>query len=119
MGFDKHLFLMYLQESDLVDLTPYYKSMLEAWKVFTVSRSPDLSAGTWLLEEPLFFNPLFPSRLLSSACLRSRLLAAGYTKLGHVLNSSVEVITQRTKVKSARMIQQLVAEVHGTLRKEH
>ncbi len=45
-------------------------------------------------------------------------MAAGYTKLGHVLTSNVEVISQRTKVKSARMIRQFVAEMHGEL-KEH
>ncbi len=73
--------------------------MLEAWKVITVTRSPDLSAGPWLLEEPLFFNSFFSSKFVSSACLRSRLVAAGYTKLGHVLTSNVEVISQRTKVK--------------------
>ncbi len=92
--------------------------MLEAWKVITVTRSPDLSAGPWLLEEPLFFNSFFSSKFVSSACLRSRLVAAGYTKLGHVLTSKVEVISQRTKVKSARMIRQFVAEMHGEL-KEH
>ncbi len=46
-------------------------------------------------------------------------MAAGYTKLGYVLSSNVEVISQMTKVKSARMIQQFVAEVHGELKKEH
>ncbi len=45
MGLDKHLFLMHLQESELVDLTPFYKSMLEAWKVITVTRSPDYQLG--------------------------------------------------------------------------
>ncbi len=55
MGLDKYLFLMHLHESELVDLTPYYKSMLEAWEVFTVTRSPDLSARPWLLEEPFVF----------------------------------------------------------------
>ncbi len=40
-------------------------------------------------------------------------------KLGHVLSSSLEVISQRTEVKSARMKPQFAAEVHGELKKEH
>ncbi len=36
MGLDKHLFLMELQNDDCVNLTSFYKSVLEAWKVFTI-----------------------------------------------------------------------------------
>ncbi len=46
-------------------------------------------------------------------------MTAGYTKLGHVLSSSGEVISQMTEVKSARMKQQFAAEVHGELKKDH
>lgn len=52
-----------------MDLGPFYKSVLEAWKVFAVSRSPGLLAGAWLLEEPLFLINFFPSLVLSSAYL--------------------------------------------------
>lgn len=119
MGLDKHLFLMNLQESELVDLTPFYKSVLEAWKVFSVARQPDLLAGPWLLEEPLFLNSFLPTHLLSSECLRSRLLAAGYTKLGHVLSSSTEEICQRTGMKSLRIMQQFSAEIYSGLKEEY
>jgi len=76
-----------------------------------------LGLGCW--RNLCFCNPLLSSRLLSSAYLRSRLLAAGYTKLGHVLSSSVEAISQRTEVKSARVIQQLIGEARGALGEEY
>lgn len=84
MGLDKHLFPMQLQDDDRVDLTSFYKSTLEAWKVFTITRSSDEPAGLWLFEEPVFFNSLLQSRLMSAQSLRSRLIAAGCIKLGHV-----------------------------------
>ncbi len=83
MGLDKHLFLMQLQDDDRVDLTSFYKSTLEAWKVFTISCSSDEPAGLWLFEEPVFSNSLLQSRLMFAKSLRSRLIAAGCIKLGH------------------------------------
>ncbi len=68
MGLDKHLFLMELQNDDRVNLTSFYKSVLEAWKVFTISRSSFHvhHAGLWHFEEPLFLNDFLPSRLMSA-----------------------------------------------------
>lgn len=88
MGLDKHLFLMELQNDDCVNLTSFYKSVLEAWKVFTISRSSDTHHGLWLFEEPLFLNDFLPSRLMSGLSLCSCLTAAGCTKLGHIFNTS-------------------------------
>lgn len=115
MGLDKHLFLMKLEENELTDLTPFYKSVLEAWKVFAFSRSPEVPAGMWLLEEPLFLNSFLPSRLLHSAFLRARLLSAGCTKLGHLLHTSLETLGRKAGVKSTRVLQKLVTEVIGEL----
>lgn len=47
MGLDKHLFLLNLNETTLIDLTPFYRSMTEAWKVFVVSRPARIRAGLW------------------------------------------------------------------------
>lgn len=81
MNFDKHLFLMQLKKTEMVDLSPFYRSVLEAWKVFVVSRPSNTPAGFWLLEEPLFLNPFLPSRLLSSENVQARLSATGCNKL--------------------------------------
>lgn len=119
MGFDKHLFLMQLQEAAMVDLTPFYRSVLEAWKVFSISRPSDLPVGFWLLEEPLFFNSFLPSRLLTSENVRTRLLAAGCNKLGHFLKSDVEDLSQRSGVKSIRFIQKCITEISIGLRVDY
>ncbi len=74
MGLDKHLFLMELNETALTDLTPFYRSMMEARKVVSVSRPAGICAGFWLMEEPLFQNPFLPSRHLCSANLSLWLL---------------------------------------------
>ncbi len=81
--------LMQLQDDDLVDLTSFYKSTLEAWKVFAISRSFDEPAGLWLFEEPVFFNSLLRSRPMYAQSLRLRLIAAGCIKLGHVLSIKI------------------------------
>lgn len=86
-GLDKHMFLMQLQDDDRVDITSFYKSKMEAWKVFTISCSSDEPAGLWLFEEPAFFKSLLQARLKSAQSLRLRFIAAGCIKLGHVLNT--------------------------------
>ncbi|KAI4903525.1 hypothetical protein NFI96_028300, partial [Prochilodus magdalenae] len=100
----------------LVDIrTPFYRSMLEAWKVFSVSGTTDTPAGMWLFEEPLFFNPFLPSALLSSAVLRSRLVAAGYMKLGHLMSTGTAAVSERTGIRSGRLLNQVMAEVQRSL----
>ncbi len=111
MGLDKHLFLMQLQDDDRVDLTSFYKSTLEAWKVFTISRSSDEPAGLWLFEEPVFSNSLLQSRLMSAKSLRSRLIAAGCIKLGHVLSIKIEDLSERTGVRSLRLLKKAISEI--------
>ena len=115
MGFDKHLFLMTMPEAVLAGLTPFYRSMLEAWKVFSASRTADTPVGMWLFEEPLFFNPFLPSALLSSAVLRSRLVATGYTKLGHLMSTGTAAVSERTGIRSGRLLDQVMAEVQRSL----
>ena len=112
---DKHLFLMTTPEAVLAGLTPFYRSMLEAWKVFSASRTADTPVGMWLFEEPLFFNPFLPSALLSSAVLRSRLVATGYTKLGHLMSTGTAAVSERTGIRSGRLLDQVMAEVQRSL----
>jgi len=115
MGLDKHLFLLNLNERTLADLTPFYRSVMEAWKVFSVSRPAGIHAGFWLMEEPLFQNPFLPSRHLCSVNVSSRLIAAGCVKLGHILSVSLETLSERTGIKSARFFKQMTDEMLGEL----
>ncbi|MCJ8730194.1 hypothetical protein PDJAM_G00181370 [Pangasius djambal] len=119
MGFDKHLFLVKPQEVDLVDLTPFYRSFLESWRVFSLSRTPDAAAGVWLLEEHLFDNPLLQSRLLSSASLCSRLRTTGCMKLGHLVSIDPAALAERTGIRSHRTLDQLTAEIRRSLPAGH
>lgn len=95
MGLNKHLFLMELQYDDCVNLTSFYKSVLEAWKVFTISRSSDTHARLWLFEEPIYLDDFLPSILMSGLSLRACLTAAGCTKLGHILNTITEELRKK------------------------
>ncbi|KAL1268847.1 hypothetical protein QQF64_034210 [Cirrhinus molitorella] len=117
MRLDKHLFQ--LQDDFWADLTSFYKSTMEAWKVFTISRSSDEPAGLWLFEEPIFFNSLLQSRLMSVHSLHSRLIAAGCTKLGHVLSSKIEELSERTGVKSLRLLKKAISEIRQSLNEDY
>lgn len=119
MGLDKHLFLMELQIDDRVTLTFFYKSVLEAWKVFTISRTSNIHAGLWLFEEPLFLNYFLPSRLMSGPSLRAVLTPAGCTKLGHILTISLEDLSERTGVRSLRLLKQATTEIFKSLHVDH
>ena len=57
---DRHFFLMAnIQWIQGFHLPFFFQSVLEAWNILTVSRTPDQNYGT---EEPLFFNPLMPTQ---------------------------------------------------------
>ncbi len=89
LDLDRHLFLMMLEEVSLSELPIFYKSMLLAWRtVFRVERAVD-DQGFWTPEEPLFFNPMIQTRLLSSVSVRTCLLRNGVLKLGHLLDGRV------------------------------
>lgn len=80
IGFDKYLFLMQLQETAMVDLTPFHRSLLGAWKVFFSFQDHviyPLGIG--------YQRSHCSSRLLTSENVRMWLLVAGCRKLGHIL----------------------------------
>ena len=64
-------------------LTFFYKSVLEAWNILTVSRKPDEHYGT---EEHLFFNFLMPTQERVGDSVISAFIGAGMTELGHLLD---------------------------------
>ncbi len=81
LGFDKHLFIMDLEKVNLSKITLFYKSVLQSWKtVFNVDRNSD-DTGHWVLEEPLFFNLMIQTRLLSSVSVSTVLKRNGVVKL--------------------------------------
>lgn len=106
-GLDKHLFLMKLEQVSLSELTSFYKSMLQVWKtVLRTERDVD-NTGLWVSEEPLFFNPLIQTRLLSFTSVQRCLLKSGAVKLGHLINEdgwkSVEQL-KVTGLRSSRLV---------------
>lgn len=44
---------------DLVRLTPFYSSVLQAWLIFKVACTTDEKPGVWLFEDPFVFIELF------------------------------------------------------------
>jgi len=110
MGFDRHLFLIQLQEREMVDLSPFSDLCWRPGRSF--SRPSNTPAGHWLLEEPLFFNSFLSSRLLSSENVRARLLVAGCSKLGHILRNNLQDLSQRSGVS---FLQQCIAEIFKDL----
>ncbi|KAL7838010.1 hypothetical protein AOLI_G00264140 [Acnodon oligacanthus] len=89
------------------------------WKTaFEVSR--DVQGSTeWILEEPLLYNPLIQTQLLSSAGVRACLLRKGCTKLGHCMDvngwkSPVE-LGEVMGLQSCRVVARLLEEVKSAL----
>lgn len=60
MGLDKHLFLLKLEGGDLSGLTPFYESVMQAWRVLVKSHKAGTAPGMWLFEEPLILQHCHP-----------------------------------------------------------
>ncbi|XP_075968244.1 adhesion G-protein coupled receptor G6 [Anarhichas minor] len=115
LGYDKHLFLLQAQSVDLTGLTPFYQSVLQAWRVFTVHRRAVTTPGMWLFEEPLFGSSYITSQVLTSVSLRSRLREAGCVKLGHLMKTSIPQLAELINIRSSRLLLRLVEEVCASL----
>ncbi|KAL7389733.1 hypothetical protein ABVT39_008789 [Epinephelus coioides] len=103
---------------DLSGLTPFYSSVLQAWRILRLSRAGEETAGMWVFEEPLFLNSFIRTQTLQSESLRSSLTEAGCTKLGHLMrltSTSVDLLRERANVTSARLIHRVVEEVLAAL----
>ncbi len=116
---DRHLFLMELEKMNLSGVTSFYRSMLYSWRtVFKVERDVD-EPGSWIKEEPLFFNSMVQTRLLSSVSVCACLQKHGIVKLGQLLTNdqweSVETLKEVTGLKSARLTEKLVEEIVNAL----
>lgn len=116
---DKHLFLMNLEKIDMSELSHFYRTMLHSWRtVFKVEREVD-EDGSWVLEEPLFFNSMIQTRLLSSVSVSACLQRKGIVKLGHLLNrdgwKSLEELKEMTGLRSSRLTEKLMEGIVSTL----
>ena len=115
LGYDKPLFLLWPQSTDLTGLTPFYQSVVQAWQVFTYHREAVMTPRMCLFEEPLFGNNFITSQVLCSVSLRSRLREAGCVKLGHLMKTSIPHLAERTNIRSNRLLCRLVEEVCASL----
>ena len=115
LEYDKHLFMLDLDKMDLSATTGFYQSVLRAWNKVLKPRwdgtQPYGKAG----EEPLFYNPLIQSRMLSSAAVERVLVRAGIVKLADLRSGgdwkTAENLSEQTGLKSHRFLQQLLREV--------
>ncbi len=111
MALDRHLFLMDIENLNLTGLTTFYRSILNAWKVFKFSRELSSVQVLWLREEPLLCNPAIDVDLLKSMSLKEAMWNAGITKVGHLINKdgwlSAEDLALKINKKSVRMVQKL------------
>ncbi len=104
---------------NLSGVTSFYRSMLYSWRtVFKMERDVD-EPGSWIKEEPLFFNSMVQTRLLSSVSMCACLQRHGIVKLGQLLKNdqweSVETLKEVTGLKSARLTEKLVEEIVNAL----
>uniref|UniRef100_UPI0035900637 glutamate receptor ionotropic, kainate 2-like n=1 Tax=Myxine glutinosa TaxID=7769 RepID=UPI0035900637 len=61
LDFNKELFLMDLQYVDISPLPPFYQDLLQAWQPLVVHRDMAHYNTTNFLDEPIFYNALFPT----------------------------------------------------------
>ncbi len=115
-GLDKQLFLMNLEEINLSELTVFYRSILQIWKIVIRSERNVDNLEHWEWEEPLFFNPLIQTRLLSSVTVRKCLLKNGTVKLDHLLNKEGwKSLEEATGLRSSRLVSKLKEENYNAL----
>ena len=119
LRYDRHLFLLELRQVDLTATSPFYRSVLAAWRtVLKVRRgaSPELDP---VGEEPLFHNDLVRTRLLSSSAVQTAFIRAGVTKLRDLRTergwTPAATLCRLTGFRSLRLMDRLLEEVRGGL----
>lgn len=76
-------------------------------------------AGRWIEEEPLFFNPIIQTRLLSSMSVHACLQRHSIVKLGQLLNKncweSAETLKEVIGFKCSRLTEKITEEIVNAL----
>ena len=116
LGYSLELFLIKLQHVDISHLSTFYQSLLNAWQSLSVSRQQETYATNMFVEEPLFYNPLFPA-IPRSRDLYQHFIAAGIIKILHLRHDSglgwksVPEIADMTRIWSNRTIGKILREI--------
>ncbi len=117
--YDKQLFLLKSDEVDLKELTPFYKSMITAWRKTFIIHRDILQPEDWIMGEPLFHNPLIRVRILSSKSVESCFVKAGVVKLGDLRSGddwkTAESLQSVTGLRSLRLVRGIMKEVWAAL----
>ncbi|MBN3285380.1 YTX2 protein, partial [Polyodon spathula] len=120
LGWDWQLFLINLSQLDTNELPDFYKNMLNAWRMVKVERLEDYLTVGALLEEPLFFNSLFPADGFQSGALCSSFAKGGITKLKDLLQVSigrwteVESLAKQLGIHSLRVLENLLKKLRDS-----
>ncbi len=111
-------FLLKSDEVDLKELTPFYKSMITAWRKTFIVHRDILQPEDWIMGEPLFHNPLIRVRILSSKSVESCFVKAGFVKLGDLRSGddwkTAESLQSVTGLRSLRLVRGIMKEVVGS-----
>ncbi|RXM98726.1 Calcium-activated potassium channel subunit beta-4 [Acipenser ruthenus] len=105
---------------DTNELPDFYKNMLNAWRMVKVERLEDYLTAGALLEEPLFFNSLFPADGFQSGALCSSFAKGGITKLKDLLQVSigrwreVESLAKQLGIHSLRVLENLLKKLRDS-----
>ncbi|CAM4605007.1 unnamed protein product [Caretta caretta] len=88
LRYDRQLFYLCPRgfPRDLSGLPDFYQDLLRAWKLFSTTRSVAAIVGADLLTEPLLHNPQLCVQAAESRTVRQRLVLAGVTRVGDLLD---------------------------------
>ncbi|MGH0191109.1 UNVERIFIED_CONTAM: hypothetical protein FKN15_056754 [Acipenser sinensis] len=120
MGLDCNLFLIDFSRLDKTGLPSFYVNVFKVWQTVSVEREGSVT-GQSLLEEPLFFNPLFPIQFFQSGALCASFVRAGVTRLAHLIESgppcwiSAAQLARRLGWHSERLAEKMIHELKNSL----
>ncbi|CAM5077153.1 unnamed protein product, partial [Natator depressus] len=88
LRYDRQLFYLSPRgfPRDLSGLPDFYQDLLRTWKLFSTTRSVAAIVGADLLTEPLLHNPQLRVQAAESRTVRQRLVLAGVTRVGDLLD---------------------------------
>lgn len=121
LGLDRQLFLLQPDNLYVTRCSGFYGSVLKAWKLLQVSRDWEGVPGRWVLDEPLFGNPLVPLGSAFSPALQRRFIEAGICRLVHLRNADgvgwkpAQALAQQLGMHSVRTLESLMSNVTDAL----
>lgn len=114
LGLDRQLFLINLNDTVLVEITPFYKSVLKSWNALKVVREEGIVRGSWIKEEPLLYNPALPINILNSHSMQAAMVKAQFIKVSHLWTKSEWMSSKdmaaKLGIKSLRFAERLRTE---------